>query len=125
MKRLSFLTALFGLGVAKAQSITFFKQNCEMDGEGLKCTPRGKGAYLRFDRNPLVGKPRNGECPVCGTMAEPFKPERMTVWRDNCAPQPPTSLVGCIGGGWVDGTPTSRRIDCAHCGNTFKQEAEK
>lgn len=79
MKRLSFLTALF-IGAAKAQSITFFKQNCEMDNGGLKCTPREDGAYLRFDRNPLVGKPRNGECPVCGTMAEPFKAELAQEW---------------------------------------------
>lgn len=54
-------------------------------------------------------RPRNGECPGCGTMAQPYSAvalhaERGFI-RDNEA-------------------PTSRRIDCAHCNATFRQWAE-
>lgn len=47
-------------------------------------------------------RPRNGECPVCGTMAEKYDvPIGPYSWQIE-----------------------SRRIDCAHCNTTFRQWAE-
>jgi len=55
-------------------------------------------------------RPRNGQCPVCGTMAKPFT-------MSTC-PQGQTCPVT------EDYRPASRRIDCAHCNTTFRQWAE-
>lgn len=110
MRRLSFLAALLGIGVAKAQD--------------FRLEERVRFAMSRAGRKQI--KPKNGECPLCGTMADPFKPEKETIWRDHCTPAYGMSagLRLCSGGDYVDATPTSRRIDCAHCGVTFKQDAE-
>lgn len=116
MKRLSFLTALLGIGVAKAQEMVLCGSS-----DPKVCTD-----ILEAKKRHAKPKPANGECPVCGTMADPYRPEKVTKWRDNCPPPPtPTSLVGCIGGGWVDATPTARAVTCAHCRVLFQQEAEK
>lgn len=61
-------------------------------------------------------KPRNGECPVCGTTA--------AAWHN------PVPEVGPNGSfrmdEWRKWEPSGvRRVDCTHCGCTFKQEAEK
>ena len=45
-------------------------------------------------------KPANGECPVCGTVAEKY--HRMDTWME----------------------PPKRLVDCAHCRNAFYQDAE-
>ena len=102
MKRLSFLAALFGIGAAKANAQDF----------------RMPWYSAQWGRKHT--KPKNGECPLCGTMAEAFKPG---IVIDPC--HMPTdgkvTLTICVP---KDVTPTSRRIDCAHCGLTFKQDAE-
>lgn len=52
-------------------------------------------------------RPRNGECPVCGTMAKPYH-EGSSSTQDAYYP-------------W----PGSRRLTiCAHCNTTFRQWAE-
>lgn len=69
-------------------------------------------------------RPRNGQCPVCGTMAPAFKPNPADY--KGCAPCPPDSNV-CLSvcRPWSDADmPTSRRTDCDHCNTTFRQWAE-
>lgn len=63
---------------------------------------------------PRIPRPRNGECPVCGTMAPKlfFDLPESGVYR--CS----TDGLICIG------PDESRRIDCHHCGCTFRQWAE-
>lgn len=48
-------------------------------------------------------RPKNGECPECGEVAEPYRIE-----------------IGPYS--WQ--LDPSRRIDCEYCGNTFRQWAE-
>jgi len=55
-------------------------------------------------------RPKNGQCPVCGTVAEPFT-------MSTC-PQGQMCPVT------EDYRSASRRIDCAHCNTTFRQWAE-
>lgn len=54
---------------------------------------------------PRIGRPKNGECPVCGTMAKLFTKPYAGGFR------------------YTDGT-IYRRIDCDHCGCAFRQWAE-
>ncbi len=89
-----------------------------------------KESNIRFEEPPRKGrnyKPVNGQCPVCGTMAEPYTPSLSDPpYNDmKCGPSPGdsnTSLSICTP---VTESilPTSRRIDCAHCNNTFRQWA--
>ncbi len=68
-----------------------------------------KESNVRFEYNPPSQafprsnpRPRNGECPVCGTMAEKYDvPIGPYSWQIE-----------------------SRRIDCAHCNTVFRQWAE-
>lgn len=68
-----------------------------------------KESNIRFEHTPPSQafprsnpRPRNGECPVCGTMAEKYDvPIGPYSWRIE-----------------------SRRIDCAHCNTTFRQWAK-
>lgn len=138
MKRLSFLTALFGIGAAKAQIICDKitpSGNLICGGREMKLPPLntvftiGRSAdHPRIEPQPgdrmrrvtaWYGKPANGECPVCGTMADTYKPEKVM----GCAPPPEGPAFAVCH--YTDLTPTYRRIDCEHCGVTFKQEAEK
>lgn len=70
-------------------------------------------------------RPRNGQCPVCGTMAKPYKPD-LKEYSGMCLPC--TSPNGVCFSNCLpyteDDLPTSRRIDCAHCNTTFRQWAE-
>ena len=50
-------------------------------------------------------RPRNGECPVCGTMAQPYH-------------------VSTGDEHFNMGLTNFRRIDCEHCNTTFRQWAE-
>ena len=53
-------------------------------------------------------KPANGECPVCHTMAPPFKPIEIGV---NAVTWEPMHL-------------THDRVECAHCRCVFGMDAE-
>jgi len=68
---------------------------------------------------------RNGQCPVCGTTAKPYKPD-LKEYSGMCLPC--TSLSGACFSNCLpfteDDLPKSRRIDCAHCNTTFRQWAE-
>lgn len=50
-----------------------------------------------------IPRPKNGQCPVCGTMYEPFRIEIIPHTYEN---------------------PPTRRVDCDYCGCTFRQWAE-
>jgi len=76
-----------------------------------------------------ISRPKNGECPVCGTMAKPYKPDlsiyagackpcfvKPGLWENNC-------LSICTPFTEAD-LPKQQRIDCAHCNTTFRQWAE-
>lgn len=56
-------------------------------------------------RAPHILRPRNGECPACGTMAQPYHVSKGEEHFNM-------------------GATNSRRIDCAYCGCTFRQWAE-
>lgn len=95
MNRFRFLAALFGFGAA-AQ----VPQSSEM----------AAGMGTAWDKR----KPKNNECPVCGTMAEPFHKPR--YW-DNY----PSGFVET----GADGR--SRPVDvtrCKHCNAAFWRDAE-
>ena len=65
-------------------------------------------------RPPRIPRPKNGECPVCGTMAP-------KLFFD----LPESGVYGCSTDGLICiGPDESRRIDCEHCGCTFRQWAE-
>jgi hypothetical protein len=68
-------------------------------------------------------KPANGECPVCHTMAPPYKPtvEDMQAMFGPCAPS--GGLTVCRA--WTkDDLPKSREVVCSHCRVKFEQDAE-
>ena len=56
-------------------------------------------------------KPRNGECPACGTMAGPYFPQ-------------PGRVLTVIPPINVPADPDSKIIRCAHCAAAFWQDAE-
>jgi rubredoxin len=94
--RKSFLAALTGfLGIARAQ--------VPQSHENLLGTP--------WDTR----KPKNRECPVCGTMAKPYK----TI--HDCF-GPVNMKDGSMK--FVDCEP-QRLIRCERCSNAFFQDAEK
>ncbi len=76
-------------------------------------------------------KPRNGECPVCGTMAPAYRREKVSSgFLTNCKPNPKyreddvtTWTISCEQVMDWDG-PATRTISCAHCRVRFDQEAE-
>lgn len=53
------------------------------------------------------GKPQNGECPVCGTLAHPYHVG-----------------VGRTQGAYYPWPGSARLTICAHCNVTFRQWAE-
>lgn len=92
MKRFSFLTAITGIGVIRAQT-------CDMPRKLTGCLLR------------------NGECPVCGTMAEPYK--RPTgIHAADCGPN---SLMACFSDGPYG--PTERITRCRRCNAAFWQDS--
>ncbi len=58
--------------------------------------------------NPRIPRPRNGQCPVCGTMAQPYR-MRTCPEDEICTPDRDSF------------NQVSRRVDCAHCNTTFRQ----
>lgn len=64
----------------------------------------------------------NGECPVCGTQAPPFKVEWLSMMT-NCKPTADPFVVSCEP---VRSSMTGikRQVECAHCRAVFGQDAE-
>jgi hypothetical protein len=107
MKRFSFLAALFGLGgAAKAQRSSL--------------TPHWRD-YPEM-------RPRNNECPVCGTLAPAFKPTVKNHFGSGVCLMPTsedgtTALTICRAPTEAD-LPKKRQAECAHCNAVFVQRAE-
>jgi hypothetical protein len=60
---------------------------------------------------PRIPRPRNGQCPVCGTQAQPY--------RVRTCPDGETCPV--LSGDYLS---AFRRVDCEHCNTVFRQWAE-
>lgn len=58
-------------------------------------------------RTPRIPRPRNGECPLCGTMAKPY-----------------SEGFGSTQDAYYDGSKFGRLAICDHCGCTFRQWAQ-
>lgn len=128
MKRLTFLS-LFGLGAVGQGPLPAPKlphplesPNFQTPGEyrpvaQLYMTDGGNW-YLRNNH-------ANGECPVCGTQAPPWKRPRMQTW-GTCPEGMGKKSIGkvCTKEGEPYGAQTLL-IRCATCNNAFFQDAEK
>jgi hypothetical protein len=129
MTRLQFfLSGLFG-GVAAGQAISTQSQ----------AVTRVDPIMMRFN-SPIgirlhwfEGKALNGQCPVCGTLAETWEPEFYTVYDHyEPAPQPGDTpgMYSAIRGigprrALKSGGPLTRPITCQKCSNIFEQKAEE
>jgi hypothetical protein len=67
-------------------------------------------------------KPRNGQCPACGTQAKPWKRPTRTV-RDGMKPGPGDGTVYLLTHEEPVG-PTQNLERCAKCSAAFWQDAE-
>ena len=94
MKRLSFLASIFGLAVARAQQ-------CFVPIINGVCPVPVYPQYNTTGTQPIVTipmwqerRPKNGQCPVCGTFAQAFKSEDVKSWMVRCN--------RCSNGFWQD-----------------------
>lgn len=99
MKRFHFLAAIFGIGVAKAQT-----------------------AIICGDlQHPKPCPPRNNQCPVCKTMADSMK--RQYGYKSTACNQPVDPSLICVISKEEYG-PTERLARCKNCNAAFWQDAE-
>jgi len=118
MKRLPFLAALFGGGAAKAQLRT--------PEPGLGCEVNERYAWDKETQSlKCARRYANNECPVCGTMAEPWsrpihrKGEMMpTICEPHCL-----SMIQYYDKDTPYG-PTERITRCRTCNLAFWHDAE-
>jgi hypothetical protein len=108
MKRSHFLASIFGLvGLgAKAQQ---WRQAAETE---CKVSPD----HLSIECNPDWAKTKpalNGQCPVCGTMAEAYRP--LPAYDTVCSG--PDGYVPCP-------HPKERDVRCKRCNVKFAQDTE-
>jgi len=115
------LLAFFAPGMLAAQ--TYGRRfNCDAFPEATVCGGSGGRTSVL---QPRIPRPKNGQCPVCGTMAKPY-----------VIPTGPT-ICDAIGAQAIFPNGNlrqsvkecnvrllSRRIDCAHCNTTFRQWAD-
>jgi len=73
---------------------------------------------------PLRGKPANGECPVCGTMAEKYLRSKKTECTGVYKPSGNPWIAVCETREVWD-APATRTVSCAHCRCRFDQDAEE
>jgi hypothetical protein len=115
MRRRNWLLALLGIGAAKAMPDT--QHDIEAIAKALQ------GQKLRSVR------PANGQCPVCGTMAEKYS---LAEWREGRRkaheawlkfyPEFPMAFAFDD----IEGeTPPARQLRCKTCSAAFFQDAEK
>ena len=116
MKRSAFFGYLLGMfGVAKAQQ---WKECVPDQRTGIDL---GAGSKLMVCSSQM--KPElNGQCPVCGTMAEPIKWHLASYSNKACDP-PRTDGLACVEPNYLDPGPQIRR--CKRCNAAFWQDAEK
>ena len=60
----------------------------------------------------------NGQCPVCGTIADPYI--RTRTAENSCSPPIAGSIRGC----WDTPDPSERNVRCKHCNASFWQDGE-
>jgi hypothetical protein len=115
MKRWQFIATLFGCGAAaKAQVL---HTGCIKEGPNgftdIPCPVGHGGPSWQAGNGPI-----NNECPVCGTMAEPFIGR---FWTKNCRPVNDGWEVSCD----QDFIPEERTVRCKRCNVLFEQDSEK
>ncbi len=127
------LLALFG-GAAAGQKMP----KCDAATEGMMWpsdvtggAPKKacfQGQWLEVAKEPRRPKPRNGECPVCGTMAKPYvRPVAKAGEYVPCAPSHDGLSYSALCS-YDEGAsygPMSRPVICAFCRCHYGQDAEK
>lgn len=108
MKRLSFIATLCGARAA-AQVVTSRGEAC------IGVPPP------RTHLGQPVCKPKNGECPVCGTMADPFTAIRVSRMKQ-CDPPRMDGLICVEPGDAMESTTRLKR--CRTCNAAFWQDEE-
>lgn len=88
--------------------------------------PRVTCRGMDCEVKPRIPRPRNGECPLCGTMAKPLNYRADVQLLPECKkPSTPDEKAVCeIAVDIMTKRSPSRRVDCEHCGCTFRQWAE-
>lgn len=119
MNRRKWWTALLAAcGVAKAQTIVWGSTRPE-DCDRLLTKGNWDTAKTR---------PRNNECPVCGTMAKPYKRplETEVFGADTCLVREGASMANliCSRAQAVPYGPTTNRVTCEWCKCVFEQSEE-
>jgi hypothetical protein len=85
------------------------------DTEGVGRAPAQYSLAYRLE--PAVAKPLNNQCPICGEMAEPYKPDtRFCGDYSSGQPRSAMGLSGC--------EPTMTITRCKRCNAAFWQDAE-
>ena len=100
---ITWITGALGIGTAQRLSTLTPEQMAEEARWKGKCVGMG---YKPVDCFPIGwqnGKAKNGQCPVCGTMAKP---------------------IGRIGGPYLENGWNTWQARCAHCNAAFYQDAE-
>src|ERR1017187_4199831 len=104
MKRRNWLLALFGIGAAQAQD--------SWVAQALK----GKWHGCLEPQWSATCKATNGQCPVCGTMAPSYKPDKHWC-ADYFGMKPGDAAPGCEADVYV--------TRCRTCNAAFFQDAER
>lgn len=133
MTRKLFL-GLFGIGAAGQTTATIGRvthQSPRHPGVRFtargECTTSGNGLTrgCAVEAGITTDKPANGECPVCGTMAEPYKRSMApSQFNRNCRPIGDWGME-CDKASYVPNGPSTRTVSCAHCRVRFDQDAEE
>jgi hypothetical protein len=131
MTRTAFL-AFFGLGAAGQQSlrqgqremIACYRPDGSKSGDPMHCVD-SEGTEMKMSirwGEPRPTKPRNGQCPCCGTQAPPFRPEPPTMCGDTIIFMEDGTLSSLC-----DKRHLQKRtqVECAHCRCVFGQDAEE
>ena len=116
--RFGFLAGLLGLGVVRAQTANTACIAIEPDGSVGHEIPCGDPIRWRD------GKAKNNQCPVCGTMAIPYKrnPPCGTYY-DKGVLHSYNQGVYC-GPEYTAKTEASNLVRCKRCNAAFWQDAE-
>lgn len=101
-----------------APSLLAAQQNITVTCKGMDCQVT--------KAVPRIPRPRNGECPACGTMAPSLDYRADVQLLPECKkPSTPDEKAVCeIAVDIMTKRSPSRRVDCEHCGCTFRQWAE-
>jgi hypothetical protein len=119
MKRSHFLAGLLGLPMAAQQEKPWIDNHgrvhfIDTDGKEQVFGPSGTGKLPPVQSaSPRSDKPKNGQCPVCGTMAEAYRP--LPAYDIVCSG--PDGYVPCP-------LPKERDVRCKRCNVKFAQDTE-